>query len=295
MNFDDWLNRAWDEHADDAAGVATRITTEGLGLAAGDRQLEGLARLAHHVYGDHLGRGEEGRALLRRIAAEPGAGEATRAAVRLYDASLALTADAAAAGLLAGLATSDRIRATALAASNLGTRDALRAGALLRAALAETEGAALADSDPALRALAACGNNLAVALEEKKAARSEDERALMILAARTGRECWGRAGTWLEIERAEYRLARSWLEAGDLEAARRHAERCLEIVREHADPALEAFFGWEALGRVEAAARNAGGHAMALAQARAAFERLEEGERSWCRGSLDALAAAAPG
>jgi hypothetical protein len=290
MDFAAWLDRAWDDHAADAAGVARRIDDEGLALAASDVELNGLARLAHHVLGEHLGRIAEGRALLRRLAEHVAAGDATRAASCLFDASLALTGGE---DLRAGLTRSERIRATALAAGNLAGRDAERASTLLRDALAEAEVSPLADDDPALRALAVAGNNLACTLEDQPA-RSEAERALMILAAQTARRYWGRVGTWLETERAEYRLAHSWLAAGDPVQARRHAVACLEIVHAHGDPPLEAFFGWEALGRAEAAAGRADHHARAVAEARSAFARLDEGDRGGCRTTLDRLVAALP-
>jgi hypothetical protein len=41
----------------------------------------------------------------------------------------------------------------------------------------------------------------------------------MIFAAKTTRKYWEIAGTWLEIERAEYRLAMTYLAAGDLNVA----------------------------------------------------------------------------
>jgi hypothetical protein len=65
----------------------------------------------------------------------------------------------------------------------------------------------------AQRALAAAGNNLAAGLEEKPD-RDAAGTAGMVAAAQAGVECWRRAGTWLEHERAEYRLARSLLAAG---------------------------------------------------------------------------------
>ena len=77
--------------------------------------------------------------------------------------------------------------------------------------------------------------------------------------------------------------------ADDLAQARTHAQQCLEIVATNDGAALERFFGWEALGRVERAAGNATGHAQALAQAEQAFAGLEEGDRGWCQASLDAL------
>ena len=285
MDFDDWLNRAWDEHAQDPAGVAARLGAEGIALAAADADLAALARLAHHLFGEHLGRLDDGRALLQRLATQPAAGDATRSAARLLEASLVLTGGG---DPRAGLGASERIRVTGLAAGNLSGRDAARAGVLLREALAEAEGAALADDDPAVRALAVTGNNVAAALEEQPE-RSDAERALMILAAQTGRAYWARAGSWLEVERAEYRLSRSCAAAGDAEGARRHAQECLRIVTEHGDAPLEAFFGQEALAWAERAAGNVTACAAAVAAAAAAFEQIEESDRSWCRPTLDKL------
>ncbi len=285
MDFDTWLGQAWDDHANLAPAVAERIASQGLALAAGDAQRVALARLAQHVYGSHLARWGEGRELLARIGAGL-ADDACRATLRMLDASLVL------AGGLGDprpeLSASERVRIGALAAGSLAEHDAARASALLDEALAEAETGELADADPAVRALAVAGHGLACALEEK-AARSEAERALMIHAARTSRAYWARAGTWLEVERAEYRLAMTWLHAGDLATARQHAQECLEIVRSHDAPALEAFFGWEALGTVERAAGNATGHAHALQQAREAFARLDAADAGWCRASLDKL------
>ncbi|MEY3296298.1 MAG: hypothetical protein RLZZ451_2346, partial [Pseudomonadota bacterium] len=82
--------------------------------------------------------------------------------------------------------------------------------------------------------------------------------------------------------------------AGDPATARRHARACLEIIAAHGDEPLERFFGEEALGLAEAAAGDAAAHGRALAAARAAFARLSPDDQSWCRASLDALAAALP-
>ena len=136
MDFDGWLNRAWDEHAHDPTGVADRIVAEGMALATADTELAALARLAHHLFGDHLAHPDDGRALLQRLAARTAAGDGTRSAVRLLDASLVLTGGGEPR---AGLGASERIRVTAMAASNLGERDAARAGALLREALVAAE------------------------------------------------------------------------------------------------------------------------------------------------------------
>ena len=113
----------------------------------------------------------------------------------------------------------------------------------------------------------------------------------MIHAAQAARHHWERAGTWLEVERAEYRLAMSWLQAGDLAQARRHAQQCLEIVDANQGAALERFFGWVALGVVARAAGDAAGHAHAVERARADFAALSADDQGWCRAELDKLAA----
>ena len=119
----------------------------------------------------------------------------------------------------AAMSASDRIRVTALAAANLAERDTPRASVLFGAALAEAERAGLDAADPTNRALAVTANNLACTLEEKTR-RSPAERALMTTAARAARRFWALAGTWLETERAEYRLAMTWLQAAqDAQAA----------------------------------------------------------------------------
>jgi len=60
-------------------------------------------------------------------------------------------------------------------------------------------------------------------------------------------------------------------------------------VNQNGAPALEEFFGWEALALAERDAGHAAGHARALANAREAFERLKDSDRTWCERSLIAL------
>lgn len=290
MDFDAFVNQAWDDHADDSAGVAQRLQAQGLALLSQESQIGPLAHLAHHVFGEHLGRWRDGQAFLQQLAALPActADGAAAQGLQRYRASLDLCAGAGDAR--PGLSDSDRIRVTAMAAAALAERDAPRALALFEQALADADATALPDTDPYTRALAVSGNNLASTLEEK-AGRSADERRLMILAAQTARRYWALAGGWMETERAEYRLAKTWLQAGDVAQARQHAQNCLEIVdaQDPSAPALERFFGWEALGAVERAAGNGTGLAQALAEARTAFAALEEADRGWCQASLDAL------
>ncbi len=291
MDFERLMEQAWTDHAVNAPTVAGWLDASALALVTEASQVSRLAHLAHHVYGEHLGRWDEGQRFLQQLGALPvcvGQADAEQA-IRRYIASLRL-----AAGQVdqpAGFDASERIRVTALAASNLAARDAPRARDLLDVALAQAERAQLAAADPSHRTLAIVGNGIAATLEELPT-RCELQRDLMIRAAQLARRHWAIAGTWLETERAEYRLARSWQEAGDMVQARQHAQNCLEIVRANGNVPLEAFFGWEALGRVERSTGNVAGHAQALHNAQLAFAALAPDDQAWCRASLDTLAQA---
>ena len=288
MDFNTFVGKAWDDHATDSQAVAHRLS-EGMPLVTTEPELMRLMDLAHHVHGQHLGTCRAGTVFIERLATLPtfapegASGQALRRCV----ASLAVCERADAE--LGALAPSDRIRVAAMGATNLAEHDTARAMQLLQQALGQAEAAGLAAADPMHRALAIAGNSIAVTLEEKTA-RSADERELMILAAQTARYHWAIAGTWLETERAEYRLAITWLQAGDLAQARTHAQNCLEIVAANEGAALERLFGWEALGRVERAAGNAAGHAQALLNARTAFAELAAADQAWCAVSIDRLA-----
>lgn len=289
MDFNTFIDKAWADHATDARAVALRLR-EGMVLATDESRVAQLANLAHHVQGEHLGEWRAGIVFIERLATLPAfvSDGSSGLAQRRCLASLALCESEGAD--LGALSASDRIRVGAMAAANLSQRDTGRAIRLFQDALDRADKAGLPAADPMNRALAVAGNNLACTLEEKTA-RSADERELMILAAQTSRRCWERAGTWLEIERAEYRLAMTWLRAGDPARARSHAQACLEIVDANEGAALERLFGWEALGLVERAAGDKTGHAQALTRAREAFAALDQSDKTGCAATLDRLAA----
>jgi len=289
MDLKTFVANGWRDHGDDARGVADRLA-DGLALVTEEAQIPDLLGLANHVFGDHLGAWREGLAFFDRVGALPSfAVDGTSGhTLRRCTASLALAGDIE--DMRPGLPMSDRIRVSAMAASSLAEHDVARATTLLTDALEQARSAELAVADPAHRALAVAGNNLACTLEQK-VGRGAAERDLMILAAQTARRHWEIAGTWLETERAEYRLAMTWMQADDLAQAREHAQACLEIVEANGSVALEAFFGWEALARVERATGNRTGHAHALAMASQAFERIGADDQGWCRESLTALEA----
>lgn len=259
-----------------------------------------LAHLAHHVHGQHLGAWDAGRDCLEAMTARPGydAAGPSGAACRRWLASLALSQGAPPAGALARLDASDRIRVLAMAAANLAENraapDLPRAAALWAQALDAAERSGLPDTDPMHRSLAATGNGLACAMEERRV-RSPAERALMLSAAQAARAHWERAGTWLEVERAEYRLAMSWLQAGDAAQACRHAQACLDGIGARAASAFERYFGWEAmaLARRGLGAASAADAAAAIESARAAYAELGPADRAACDASLQRLLAPA--
>ena len=288
MDFDTFIGQGWDQHVKDCAGVAARLQTDGIALLSEAKQIVPLAHLAHHVMGDHLGRWQDALHFQQRLAAlplcQPGSTEAL--ALRRFMASLQLASGAA--DERAELSPSDGVRVTAMAAASLAEQHTARALLLFQDALAQADRAALPDTDPCTRALAVSGNNLATTLEEKPQ-RNAEERSLMILAAQTARRYWAIAGGWLETERAEYRLAMTWLKAGDPALARQHALNCLHIVETNQAPALERFFALDALVQAERAAGNGTAQALALTQAESAFAALGEGDRGWCQPTLDKL------
>jgi hypothetical protein len=161
MDFDAFIDQAWTDHATHPAAVAATLQAHGLARVTDADQLSSMAHLAHHVFGSHLARWEEGLQFQQQLAALPccEAGSGPAQAIARHISALRL------AGGLGDdrqhLGASDRIRLTAMAANNLAEHDAARAEAFLLEALSEAEQAALPNSDPFHRALAIAGNNIA--------------------------------------------------------------------------------------------------------------------------------------
>ena len=281
------IETGWNDHAERPAEVAERLAGA-LGAIASTDDALAFARLAAHVYGEHLGRFDDGIALLERIAALPAAGaDAPAAALRRHVATLRFASGDV--GCLAPLAADDRVAVLALGASTLAGRGAFGAAiAAYREAIALAAGGLPAGS-PALRALAAGGNNLAAALEEKPS-RDAGETQGMVEAAEGGLRYWKQAGTWLEEERAEYRLAKSLLQARRADDAVVAARRCLDVCERNDAPAFERFFGFAALAAAQRAAGQHDDADAARASCRALFDALPPDERPWCEAELRALA-----
>ena len=116
----------------------------------------------------------------------------------------------------------------------------------------------------------------------------------MLLAAESGLKYWKLAGTWLEEERAEFRLAHSRLAAGLAQSAITSAERCIAICNAHNAPTIERFFGLAALALAQRAAHRIADFEASRASAEALFAQLPIDDRDWCAEMLAQLRASPP-
>jgi hypothetical protein len=299
MTLDDFYSKAFADHATDAAGVMARLP-DGIALVSSPADLPKLAHLIAHVAGEHLGRWSDGIALLERLRAHAMSDASTpegkailRSLAVLHscagdlDAAERFTLQSRIGGDVPE--ASDRARIQALIASSLaGQKRTAEAAKALDEAL-RLAGYGPGPKDPAARALAVAGNNLASDLELRETL-ADDERALMLKAAQVARDFWGIAGGWMEAERAEYRLAMSCIKAGLADRAAGHARECLRIVRENGSDAGELFFAHEAGARACVAAADGAGAAASTREAEAALTSItDDGFRDYCAGELEKL------
>jgi hypothetical protein len=285
--FEAFLSRAWAEHADAPDAVAQRLRTD-TPAPTTPAQVGALARLVVHLLGEHLGRFEDGRWRLAALEGHPLARDpAAHSELRVGRAALNLAEGLAAP--MAGLDPAEAVRAQSSAAAIcVGRGQSDRALAFIAAArqrLADLPAATAADHRP----LAVACNNMAWELHDRGSARSAAETAAMLDIAAASREHWVHAGTWLEVERADYCLALTHLSAGRKDDALRHAAHCLAACIGHDAAPFEHFFGHEALARTQHARGDAVAREHHVAAACAAFDRLAADDQAACRGTLDAL------
>ena len=296
--LDEFVGSCWNDHATDPTGVFGRFAT-GVSLVTEARHVPPFAGLVVHVAGEHLGRWQDGLDILRVIEGPPlvadspeGRALARSRAVLECCAGDRKAAEKSAFAARSGASqpfASDLARILAIAAAALaGQSRTAEAAALFEDAMALASYGPTA-TDPTARALAVTANNLASAFEEKKD-RSRAESALMVRAAEAARDWWGLAGTWLEAERAEYRLASSCRHAGDAAGALEHARRSLRIVEANGSNPYEAAFAHEQLALAHHAmgdARSARGERDAMA---AVASKVEDADsRAFCTEELAKL------
>ena len=289
--FEQFIESAWADHGEQAEAVALRLAAS-TAIVVNAAQVAPFASLVVHIFGEHLGLWQRGDALLQSLAPATAGDAAAHALLARQRAALqAATGDDAA---LLALAPGDAAAAWAPVSSmRCGRADFDGAAAALQGALLIESRIAtqfaepgLPDKSPATRALAVAGNNLAAALEELGGARSPQQTTAMVSAAETGLKYWTLAGGWLEAQRAEYRLARSLLQAGRAADAAQAARRCLALCAQHDAPTFERVFGFAALSLALRAGGDASGADAARADAQAQLASVPPDEQHWCTADL---------
>jgi hypothetical protein len=287
MNFDEFIDTAWNDHADRPQDVADRLAAS-LRIIETTDQIPPFARLATHVFGEHLGQWRRGIFVLDALRDLPAFDNSAIVTGVLARSVAVLRYASGDHDSLTPLAHEDRVAVLATASSAFAGRDEFKQAISAYAEAVRLAQPGLPSGSPAIRALAVGGNNLAAALEGKKD-RDAVETKGMIAAAEGGLAFWKRAGTWLEEERAEYRLTRSLLEAGEYAAALQSARRCIAVCTANDAPAFEQFFGYAALALVQRAAGDAIGFEGSRKDARRMFDLVASNEKPWCKAEIDEL------
>jgi hypothetical protein len=286
MKIEELIADGWMRHEEEPQGVHDSLAGA-VALVSDEVQLHAFSRLLTHVHAEHLNNRSVGVSVLDqlRVRFEYDARDAYRPVTTSIGILRYIDGDSTA---LDQLSSEERASALATSASALAWHERL-GHALTSFQRARTEASqGLPAGSPALRALAAAGNNLAVMLE-RKPDRDERQTAAMVEIADAALEYWKQAGGWLEEERAHYRCARSRIQAGRLVEALDCAERCLHTCEQNSAPAYELFFAY-AVGAL--ACQATGGHeeferwrSLAAGQYRA----LAVDERASCRDDLAEL------
>lgn len=287
MTFDDFLERAWDDHGDRPQEVADRLAAS-LHLVQSPAHVVPFAALVTHVFGEHLGRWSDGIGMLQSLRALPAYDGTPDVAAKVARNVATLRYAAGDRAVLAPLARDEQAAVLAAVAAAFAGRNAFGDAIAAYAAALAIAADGLDPQSPAIRALAVGGNNLAAALEAAQR-RSIAETQAMVVAAESALKYWKLAGTWLEEERAEYRLVRSQLQAGNAAAAVQTATRCLAVCERNAAPAFELFFACAALAMSQRAAGDLAAFAAARARAIAHHDAVAEDARPWCNDDLEAL------
>jgi hypothetical protein len=286
---DAFLKTAWADHGDHPRDVAERLS-ESIGLLQAREQFAPYVRLVTHVYGEHLGQWQGAVELLNRLRTLPASAASPDVTTTLDQAVATMRFAAGEAAALDALTPEVQVSALATAASALAARDELPAAIAALERAVQLAEAGLPTDSPATRALAVAGNNLAAVLEGKPE-RDARQTGAMLVAAEAGLTYWKLAGTWLEEERAEYRLARSQLQAGQARDAVASAQRCIAVCRRNGAPAFEQFFGFAVLALAQRSAGDREASDANRAEAMRQLEGVSSEERQWCGAELAELSA----
>lgn len=282
----DYVSAAWERHAKEAHDVAAGLREQAPMLSTGSDGAAALV-LAEHVWLAHLHDAPGFAAFLASLPATLDTDPATAAALRRGRWVVAAATSGEAGEL------PDTLRWRAL--QNLWALWCAQGRvAQAQAQLAEAWPAALAHADAAARkALAAtCWT---VAQDLREGPRDGGIRdAFLIALATASRALWATAGTWVNVERGDWLLARCHAAVGQGPQAQAHAQACLALIEQHAgEPGaddFEFFFAHEALAWAQRAVGDAAGEAAQIACMQARLAAItDESLRPWCAEALAAL------
>lgn len=273
-----WLDPLLHQHDTQPAAVAAALVQRAPALPADAEGGEAL-RLAEHVLLAHRA---DVPGLQSFVAALPAAlGDAPATAPSLQRLHWALATLAGQAG--PALPDAPRWRALQnVVLAMAATGRSVDAAALL---LADEPAALAQGSSDAGKAFAMAANNVASHLHTGP--RGEPARdALMLLAAALARRAWASAGGWLQVERADYRLALCHAVLGQGAEAVVYARQCLAacVAAGDAADAMEHYFAHEALVRAHHAAGDAQAAAASTQRMHTLLADIAEadGLRAWC-------------
>lgn len=282
----DFVKAGWERHATAPLELAEGLRTRA-GTLPADADGAAALVLAEHVWLAHLHDEAGLRAWLDTLPAALAAAEPTAAVLRRSRWLLATLSGE----MAAELPEAPRWRAL----QNLWSLHCARGQvAAARAQLQREAPAALAHADAAARkALAAtCWT---VAQDLREGPRGDAGRdAFMIELAQASRALWATAGTWVQVERGDWLLARCHALLGQGGPALAHAQACLALIGQHAgEPGaddFEFFFAHEAGAWAHRAAGSAAAEAAEIAQMQARLAAITDtGLRPMCEDALAAL------
>ena len=295
MTFDDLISSGWRDHDKATAAVADRLEANA-SLAATPEQAARYAALVVHTIGQHHRDWSRAARVatqtIERVASDhpsnPGLAPAwasVAAAQHLAgDAPAALVSELRSAAAAPADAMGHLVRTRILVAEALlAAKRRAEATAMFESVLAAWE--ALPPAAALDRGVAAGASNFTTSLLDLTD-RSSHEDTLVARGAQSARTAWGRVGTWVNHERADYLVALAMNALGRHRDAAAAARAGLETIRANGEEAVdEAFLNLTLC----AAARGLGDTALgdsALANADALARGFEDddGLRKWFAG-----------
>ncbi|TET63063.1 MAG: hypothetical protein E3J47_02415 [Candidatus Stahlbacteria bacterium] len=113
-------------------------------------------------------------------------------------------------------------------------------------------------------------------LDKKDRTKQEDDK--MVHAVHASRFHWGEIGTPVEFERGEWQISRVYSVLNRPQSALYHAERCLEICKEHNIGDFDVAFAYEAMARAHAVAGDKSDCEKYIKLAKEAGEQIKKKE-----------------